>query len=159
MPVNIAQVRVKVANRELLTHEELEALVDAEGWLMGRSRIRTVNGFMILFGQPVPGDPSHEFTPHIEVTNGRIRVAAMGFDREIYAEAAQLAALMWGAGGTVWVTGNWRLRAACREAGLTVINNNPSAKAWRAITMRRAPRPRHPAAAAPHPAWPHAQPI
>jgi hypothetical protein len=126
---------------------------------MGRSRVRTVNGFMILFGQPVPNDPSHQLTPHIEVTQGRIRVATMGGDREIYAEAAMLAALMWGAGGTVRVTGNRHLRAACREAGLTVINNNPGAKAWRAITMRRAPRPHHPAAAAPHPAWPQAQPI
>jgi hypothetical protein len=53
-----------------------------------------------------------------------------------------LAALMWGAGGSVRVRGNHHLRAACREAGLTVINNNLSAKAWRAITTRVAPRPR-----------------
>jgi transcriptional regulator with XRE-family HTH domain len=78
--------------------------------------------------------------------------------RVVVSEAAKLAALMWGVGGTVRVSGNRHLRAACREAGLTVINTNPSAKAWRAITTRRAPRPPHPAAA-PHPAWPQAQPI
>jgi len=159
MPVNVAQVRVKVANRQRLTSEELEALIDAEGWLVGRPRVHTANGFMILFGQPVPGDPSHQLTPHIEVTNGQIRVRTMGADRQIYAEAAMLAALMWGSGGTVRVKGNRHLRAACREAGLTVINNNPSARAWRAITMRPAPRPRHPAVAGPHPVWPQAQPI
>jgi hypothetical protein len=70
-----------------------------------------------------------------------------------------LAALMWGAGGSVRVRGNHHLRAACREAGLTVINNNLSAKAWRAITTRVAPRPRPPAAAGPQPAWPQALPI
>jgi hypothetical protein len=159
MPVNVAQVRAKVANRERLSSEELEALIDAEGWFMGRPRIRSIKGFMILFGQTVPGDPSHQLTPHIAVTEGRIRVATMGVDRDIYAEAAKLAALMWGAGGTVRVSGNRHLRAACREAGLTVINTNSTAKAWRAITKRRAPRPHHPAAAAAHPAWPQAQPI
>ena len=90
MPVNVAQVRFKIANRERLTPEDLEALIDAEGWFMGRPRIRTANGFKILFGQPARGDPTHQLTPHIEVTPGRIRVHTMGVDRRIYAEAAML---------------------------------------------------------------------
>ena len=106
MPVNVAQVRIKVANRERLTDEELDALIDAEGWFMGRPRVRTVNGFMILFGQPVPNDPSHPaYAASSRLPRGRIWVATMGGDRGIYAEAAMLAALMWGAGGTVRVRG------------------------------------------------------
>jgi hypothetical protein len=146
MAIDIQEVRLKVANRQPLSLLEIHGLFEAEGLLFGRQVIRTATGFIIILGPPVrqlqltPMQP-----PGIEITEHAIRGIDLGGDRDAYAQMALMAKLRWGERAAMRIRGSRHLRAACRAEGLVVVNDNLSAKAWRALTMRPARRPRPPA--------------
>lgn len=160
MPVDLQEIRLKVANRQPISAEETHALFADAGLFIGRQVIRTAGGFIVILGPPVRQGQQQQdqLLPRIEITEHAIRGIGVRGNREAYQQMALMAKLRWGEGVSVRVRGDRHLRQACREAGLVVINNNPSAKAWRAITMRSAPRPRRPATAEPRPAGLNAQP-
>lgn len=160
MPIDVQEVRLKVANRQPISVVETLALFQAEGLFIGRRVIRTARGFIIIMDdEPAPPQRQHQHEhqlgPRIEITEHAIRAIGARDNREIAQHMAHMARLRWGEGASVAVRGNRQLRAACREAGLTVINANPMAlawqRAWRMITLRPARLGPPRAAAAPQP--------
>ena len=154
MPTDVQEIRRKVANREPIALMDIHALFEAEGLFMGRQVVLTPAGFVVILrpGQQQQNQqqlmPLQPPSPSIEVTEDALRGINVRGDREVEAQMALMAALRWGEGATVRVRGGRHLRAACEAAGLTVINDNPTAKAWRALTGRTR---RRPAAQAPAP--------
>jgi hypothetical protein len=159
MPVDLQEVRLRVASRQPISVEETQALFEDAGLFLGRQVIRTASGFIIILGPQVqPGQQQqNQQLPRIEITEHAIRGFGVRGNREACQQMALMANLRWGQGATVRVKGNRHLRQACREAGLIVINNNPHARAWRATTSRLSPA--RPPAMAPPRAQPQPQAI
>jgi hypothetical protein len=160
MPVDLQEVRLRIASRQPISVEETHALFEDAGLFLGRRVIRTASGFIIILAPPPRQgqlQQDEQLFPRIEITEHAIRGIGVRGNREAQQQMALMANLRWGQGATVRVKGNRHLRQACREAGLIVVNNNPHARAWRAITSRLSPA--RPPAMAPPPAPPQPQAI